>query len=102
MDEEMQPINSSLPKEKGWLLETIYKYEGFWFEKPLLYGSLIVQRSFVPKPEDVILAPLPKAGTTWFCTLLFTTMNRTRYDYSTNPLLTQNPMIVYHILSIKS
>ncbi|KAL2927649.1 Cytosolic sulfotransferase 17, partial [Bienertia sinuspersici] len=90
MDEEMEPIISSLTKQKGWLLETIYKYEGFWFEKPLLYGSLIVQRSFVPKPEDVILGTLPKVGTTWFCALLFTTINRTRYDFSTHPLLTIN------------
>ncbi|KAL2927645.1 Cytosolic sulfotransferase 17 [Bienertia sinuspersici] len=91
MNEEMDTIVSSLPKEKGWFLENIYKYEGFWFEKPLLYGSLNVKRSFNAKPENVILATLPKAGTTWFCALLFTTINRTRYDYATHPLLTQSP-----------
>ncbi|KAL2927640.1 Cytosolic sulfotransferase 15 [Bienertia sinuspersici] len=56
-----------------------------------LYTTMKVFGSFNPKPNNVILATLPKAGITWFCALLFTTMNRTRYDYSTHPLLTQNP-----------
>ncbi|KAL2927647.1 Cytosolic sulfotransferase 12 [Bienertia sinuspersici] len=74
MDEEMESIISSLPKEKAFVI---------W-----LFNC---SRKFRPKPEDVILATLPKAGTTWFCALLFTTMNRTRYEFSTHPLLTTNP-----------
>ncbi|KMT11837.1 hypothetical protein BVRB_5g105330 [Beta vulgaris subsp. vulgaris] len=88
---DIERILPSLPKEKGWWLETLYKYKGFWFDEPLLQGTLITQKTFKAQPNTVVLATLPKSGTTWFAALLFTTMNRTRYSYSSHPLLTSSP-----------
>ncbi|GAB4844311.1 hypothetical protein Ancab_037675 [Ancistrocladus abbreviatus] len=91
LEDQIEHIISTLPKEKGWLLDSFYQYHGFWFEKPILQGLIICQKSFEARPSNVILASYPKSGTTWLKALLFTIMNRCSYDDSTHPLLTCNP-----------
>ncbi|KAK4406632.1 Cytosolic sulfotransferase 14 [Sesamum angolense] len=52
------------------------------------------------KPHDIILASLPKTGTTWLKALLFTIVNRDRFPIDQSPLLTTNPHeLVLHLES---
>ncbi|CBI14867.3 unnamed protein product, partial [Vitis vinifera] len=82
---------STLPKELGWTSDHMYQYQGFWYTSMNLEGVMWAQQHFKATHLDVFLASTPKSGTTWLKALMFAIMNRTRFDFSTHPLLTSNP-----------
>lgn len=84
-------IMSTLPKELGWTSDHMYQYQGFWYTSMNLEGVMWAQQHFKATHLDVFLASTPKSGTTWLKALMFAIMNRTRFDFSTHPLLTSNP-----------
>uniref|UniRef100_A0ACD5XRJ2 Uncharacterized protein n=1 Tax=Avena sativa TaxID=4498 RepID=A0ACD5XRJ2_AVESA len=71
----------------------LLRYQGSWLLKTWVTGVLSVQRRFAPRPDDVLLASLPKCGTTWLKSLAFSTMARAAYPPSAadHPLLRLNP-----------
>ncbi|CAH1423470.1 unnamed protein product [Lactuca virosa] len=72
---------TTLPKEKGWLSESMFLYQGFWVEEGSVISAVDVmasQDSFQALPTDIYLATLPKSGTTWLKALTFAIVNRTR------------------------
>lgn len=85
------PISSSLPKEKGWLTEHFYKYQGFWFDNHFLRGVIWAQQHFEARPTDTLLATFPKTGLTWLKALSFAIANRHNQDLPRHTLLTKNP-----------
>nr|GMD35768.1 flavonol 3-sulfotransferase-like [Ipomoea batatas] len=52
-----------------------------------------LQQHFKPHPNDVLLASYPKSGTTWLKALVFSVVNRAKYNdgIMQHPLLTSNP-----------
>ncbi|CAK7338265.1 unnamed protein product [Dovyalis caffra] len=89
-----QALISSLPKrERGDMMQlALLQYQGFWLgSEPALKGILFMQDHFKARPTDIVLASLPKCGTTWLKALIFTIINRADYDFPTHPLLTANP-----------
>ncbi|XP_019166834.1 PREDICTED: flavonol 3-sulfotransferase-like [Ipomoea nil] len=84
-------IVSELPRERGWLTEHIHLYNGFWYPPRIIHGLLALHQHFKPHPNDVLLASFPKSGTTWLKALLFTIVNRAKYNGTMHPLLTSNP-----------
>ncbi|XVF49910.1 hypothetical protein PTKIN_Ptkin04bG0054000 [Pterospermum kingtungense] len=56
-----------------------------------LFLQLKIQYEFKAQPTDIFLASYPKTGTTWLKALIFATINRTRFGFSTHPLLTNFP-----------
>ncbi|XVF49912.1 hypothetical protein PTKIN_Ptkin04bG0054200 [Pterospermum kingtungense] len=82
-------ILPTLPVAKGWFTEHLVQYQGFWLSPNLaLKSALWIQHEFKVQPTDIFLASFPKTGTTWLKSLIFATINRTRFDFSTHPLLT--------------
>ncbi|KAK6116885.1 hypothetical protein DH2020_049376 [Rehmannia glutinosa] len=69
----------------------LVKYNDFWSPLQFLRRLLYTQRYFEAKDDDVILASVPKSGTTWLKALSFSIVNRTVYTIDQNPLLTCNP-----------
>ncbi|KAF8038018.1 hypothetical protein BT93_B0770 [Corymbia citriodora subsp. variegata] len=57
----------------------------------MLPNVIAFQRHFKAKDKDIILISHPKSGTTWLKALLFSVVNRSRFDISNTPLLTSNP-----------
>jgi len=51
-------------------------YQGFWLSEGLVPAAAALQRRFEPRPSDVIVASLPKCGTTWLVALAFATLER--------------------------
>ena len=88
---------ATLPKEKGWITENLYKYQGFWHQSKRRISVetvMAVQDTFKARSTDIYLATLPKSGTTWLKALVFSIVNRSRYkinSFSTHPLLISNP-----------
>ncbi|KAL4581733.1 hypothetical protein LXL04_006261 [Taraxacum kok-saghyz] len=88
---------TTLPKQKGWMGENLYLYQGFWYRS---YGpfsvqmTMALQDSYQPHPANIYLVTPPKSGTTWVKALMFATLNRARYNQNTllpHPLLISNP-----------
>ncbi|XVF49913.1 hypothetical protein PTKIN_Ptkin04bG0054300 [Pterospermum kingtungense] len=85
-------ILPTLPIAGGWFTEHLVQYQGFWLAPNLtLKSTLWIQDEFNVQPTDIILASYPKTGTTWLKAIVFATINRNRFDFSTHPLLTSGP-----------
>uniref|UniRef100_A0A7N0U9R5 Sulfotransferase n=1 Tax=Kalanchoe fedtschenkoi TaxID=63787 RepID=A0A7N0U9R5_KALFE len=72
--------------------EHLLKYNHFWLTPThALKGTLLAQHHFSPHPSDLFLASLPKSGTTWLRSLMFSIINRHTFHITNHPLLTTNP-----------
>nr|GME06510.1 cytosolic sulfotransferase 12-like [Ipomoea batatas] len=94
--ETIDKLIADLPREKGWIDDNkgyMYLYNGFWHSTWNIPGLLALQQHFKPHPNDVLLASYPKSGTTWLKALVFSVVNRAKYNdgIMQHPLLTSNP-----------
>lgn len=93
IEQEVKQLLPNLPKTmEGTNLE-LSLYQGCWFATKLapLHGLLSFQRFFQSRDREIIVASMPKCGTTWLKALIFSTVNRNRYTPFDTPLLTSNP-----------
>ncbi|KAF7137444.1 hypothetical protein RHSIM_Rhsim07G0069500 [Rhododendron simsii] len=90
-DDSLTKLLALLPKEKGWSSPHLYLYNGFWCPPAHLPGIISANRHFKAQDTDIILATLPKSGTTWLKALVFAITRRQHYALSQHPLLTSNP-----------
>ncbi|KAK9283791.1 hypothetical protein L1049_012043 [Liquidambar formosana] len=98
LSKEMQELLLTLPKERGWANQYLYKYQGHWRHADTLQAVISAQRHFDACDTDLILLSFPKSGTTWLKALMFATVNRKRYTLAENPLLSANPHILVPLL----
>ncbi|XP_061365098.1 cytosolic sulfotransferase 15-like [Gastrolobium bilobum] len=96
LSQDCKDLILSLPKEKGFSILQIspylYLFQGFWFSSAFIQTINIIQKHFQAKDSDVVVATIPKSGTTWLKALTFAIINRHRFSSSQNhPLLTSNP-----------
>ncbi|XP_074272476.1 cytosolic sulfotransferase 5-like [Silene latifolia] len=90
--EELKDLKQSLPNVSSSNNKLkLINYQGFWILEPLLPRILLFQRHFLARDSDLIITGLPKTGTTWLKSLLFTIVNRTIYPIDQNPLLKNHP-----------
>ncbi|KAL6128769.1 hypothetical protein ACLB2K_072124 [Fragaria x ananassa] len=91
LNNECQELLLSLPKERGWVALPQYLYQGFWCPTPEVLQAIIAfQKHFQARDPDIVVASLPKCGTTWLKALTFAVVNRHRFDIESHPLLTSN------------
>ncbi|KAL0387491.1 UNVERIFIED_CONTAM: Cytosolic sulfotransferase 15 [Sesamum radiatum] len=97
-DETTEESSLSTLDQHNWDGLPLCLYQGFWCPAILLRPQLSLRKNI--KPHDIILASLPKTGTTWLKALLFTIVNRDRFPIDQSPLLTTNPHeLVLHLES---
>ncbi|KAF0904799.1 hypothetical protein E2562_037314 [Oryza meyeriana var. granulata] len=92
--DDLADMVSSLPsKMEVNLPMRLRLYQGFWLAANHVPAAVALQRRFVPRPDDVIVASLPKCGTTWLIALAFATMARRVHppDAAGHPLRRLNP-----------
>lgn len=98
-DKEVQALRSeckelflSLPRERGWRTPYLYKFQGFWCQPKEIQAVLSVQQHFQARDSDILLATVPKSGTTWLKALVFAIVNREKFGVSKphHPLLSSN------------
>ncbi|KAL9225852.1 hypothetical protein vseg_001731 [Gypsophila vaccaria] len=101
--QECKDLISSLPKEQGWVLSYLYKYQGFWHPSRQLQGVLTCQQHFQARNTDILLITSPKCGTTWLKALLYSVVNRhnTSPRSLDHPLITNNPHDLVPFLELK-
>ncbi|XP_021837881.1 cytosolic sulfotransferase 5 [Spinacia oleracea] len=91
LEGELQQLLLSLPKDK-WFGFPMHLYQGFWCVDPIFEGIIASQTHFNAQDTDIMLASLPKAGTTWLKSLIFTIINRKNISHiSQHPLHSKNP-----------
>ncbi|KAK3022574.1 hypothetical protein RJ639_047552 [Escallonia herrerae] len=56
-----------LPKEKGWRTTNLYLYQNFWCQQKEIEAT----KHFKAEDADIIVATIPKSGTTWLKALAF-------------------------------
>ncbi|KAK6116896.1 hypothetical protein DH2020_049353 [Rehmannia glutinosa] len=90
----------TLDQHTNWNGRPLVKYNGFWL--PVLYFRPILstQKYFRAKDDDIILATVPKSGTTWLKALSFSIVNRDVYTIDQSPLLTCNPHMLVPLLEL--
>ncbi|KAJ1280496.1 hypothetical protein BS78_04G237000 [Paspalum vaginatum] len=72
-----EALASSHPASQQGLGSFPYrKYDGFWYPEHLLGPTLAVRDTFIARPSDVILATMPKSGTTWLKALVYCVVHR--------------------------
>ncbi|MFQ6623642.1 hypothetical protein Gotur_003350 [Gossypium turneri] len=88
----------TLPRSKGWWLDQLLQYQGFWLSTYGIRGSMLIDDHFNPRPTDIIVATSPKCGTTWLRALVFSIINRNSFDFSDHPLRKANPRDLVNFL----
>ncbi|KAJ1388190.1 Sulfotransferase domain [Sesbania bispinosa] len=92
LSQECKELIRSLPREKGWHTPYLYQFQGIWIHLKVIQAIDTFQKHFQAKDSDVIVATLPKSGTTWLKALTFAIVHRQHFPTSENhPLLTFNP-----------
>ncbi|KAJ6834473.1 cytosolic sulfotransferase 15-like [Iris pallida] len=89
--QQCRDLVSSLPIVEGCSFMELCFHSGFFQPITVMVGSMMVQKLFEARPTDIIMATLPKSGTTWLKALLFATVNRNSSPSPTRNLATLNP-----------
>ncbi|XP_057541088.1 cytosolic sulfotransferase 15-like isoform X2 [Amaranthus tricolor] len=90
---EFKELDISLPKAL-WFNHPLQHYQGFWGPSIALENIIAFQTHFEAQDSDIILASLPKTGTTWLKSLLYTILNRkstSLHTISQQVFQTKNP-----------
>ncbi|RCV07799.1 hypothetical protein SETIT_1G274500v2 [Setaria italica] len=89
-----EALASSLPTSRQGLGSLPYrKHDGFWYPEHLMAPALAMRDAFAARPTDVILATMPKSGTTWLKALVYSVVHRGRHAPADerHPLLASSP-----------
>ncbi|KAK9912581.1 hypothetical protein M0R45_036439 [Rubus argutus] len=91
LSDECKQLLLSLPKERGWRTLHQYRFQGFWCQSAEIQSIIAFQNHFQAIDSDIVLATIPKSGTTWLKALAFAVVNRHRFAIKSHPLLTSKP-----------
>ncbi|KNA09578.1 hypothetical protein SOVF_152340, partial [Spinacia oleracea] len=100
---EFKQLILSLPKVIGWRTPNLYLFQRFWCQPKEIQAIISAQTHFQAQDSDVIIATIPKSGTTWLKALVFAIVNRRgfRVDSLEHPLLRANPHDLVPFLEYK-
>ncbi|KAF7843493.1 cytosolic sulfotransferase 15-like [Senna tora] len=93
--DEDEELLQSLPKQKGWGAYDLLLFQNHWIPPLYLKATITFLKHFQAKPSDIIVASLPKSGTTWLKALAFAISKRNRsipiFQNDDHPLRHSNP-----------
>ncbi|XP_016558209.1 cytosolic sulfotransferase 15 [Capsicum annuum] len=89
-----EELLEKLTQTKNWDGRLLHKYKGFWCPTRLVLPLVSIEKQFQSDYENIIdfiiLATLPKSGTTWLKALIFSIINHHDH-HQKSQLLTSNP-----------
>ncbi|PIA27348.1 hypothetical protein AQUCO_07900002v1 [Aquilegia coerulea] len=97
----MKEILSKLPKQTWFEVCELYQWQGSWYFAPHLEAMFTAQLLFEARDDDIIIATLPKTGTTWLKSLIPYIVEGSKYeDDDDDPFLKDSPQFVVKTLEI--
>uniref|UniRef100_A0A6N2KIE1 Sulfotransferase n=1 Tax=Salix viminalis TaxID=40686 RepID=A0A6N2KIE1_SALVM len=63
--DEIQGLVACFPGDKNWDGTPLYFYNGVWYPAVGIRGAISFQQHFIARDDDIIIASMPKSGTTW-------------------------------------
>jgi hypothetical protein len=101
MTQECRDLISSLPTHRHWVQGKLHQYQGFWFPTWSIQGVVAFQKHFQAHDTDILIATIPKSGSTWLKAISFALVNRMHYpDIQQHPLLIANPHVLVPFLDV--
>ncbi|CAN6275135.1 unnamed protein product [Urochloa humidicola] len=95
LNQHIPDIVSSLPSSKGLFGIPLYRHAQGWHASHVsMSGAMVADACFAARPSDIIVATLPKSGTTWIKSLLYATVRRREHpvhDAADHPLSSSGP-----------
>ncbi|CAL5015832.1 unnamed protein product [Urochloa decumbens] len=85
---------SSLPASEGLSNNQFYRHDQGWYCSMVpIVGAMVADACFTARPTDIIIATLPKSGTTWIKSLLYATVHRREHpvDAADHPFNSTGP-----------
>ncbi|XP_039772040.1 cytosolic sulfotransferase 15-like [Panicum virgatum] len=87
---------SSLPSSQGLSNSQFYRHDHGWHCSMVpMVGAMVADACFTARPSDIVVATLPKSGTTWIKSLLYATVHRREHhpgaDAAGHPLTSLGP-----------
>lgn len=76
VDIKCKDLILSLPKEYGFANQYLYFFQNFWTFPSQIQSMISFQINFQAKDSDVVIASMPKSGTTWLKALTFAIVHR--------------------------
>ncbi|WVZ91914.1 hypothetical protein U9M48_038025 [Paspalum notatum var. saurae] len=71
---------SSFPSSEGLSNTKLYRHDHGWYCRLVpMVGAMVADACFAARPSDIIVATLPKSGTTWIKSLLYATVHRRQH-----------------------
>ncbi|KAH7536702.1 hypothetical protein FEM48_Zijuj03G0014400 [Ziziphus jujuba var. spinosa] len=95
---KVEELLQTLPAEIKSDGTPLYLYEGCWVPFYAIRGLLASNFHFQAKDNDILLASLPKSGTTWLKALIFSIVNRHRFTFENTPVLNTHPHKLMYFL----
>ncbi|RZC53086.1 hypothetical protein C5167_011937 [Papaver somniferum] len=87
--------NSSARDGFGYF--AFHQYQGFWFYAKGIENVKDFQQNFKALDTDIVIATLPKAGTTWLKALAYAIVNRPRYNHLEHELDSPSRLTATHV-----
>ena len=86
----------SLPSSEGLSHNQFYRHDQGWHTGLVaMVGAMVADACFTARPSDIVVATLPKSGTTWIKSLLYATVHRREHhpgaDAAGHPLTSLGP-----------
>ncbi|KAJ0674579.1 putative aromatic desulfoglucosinolate sulfotransferase [Helianthus annuus] len=91
---------TELPRAVGSFGTDLHLYKGSWLPPPVLLAAMLMQTHFKHRSTDIFLSSFMKSGTTWLRSLMFTILNRSRFDFSDHPLLRKGPHECFPVVDL--
>lgn len=98
--DEVEELLQKLEKRTNWDGRLLVKYQGFWIPLLLFRSIFYSQKNFAAVQTDILLASMPKSGTTWLKALCFAVLSRRTYATDKSPLLTSSPQLLVPSLEL--
>ncbi|KAF3434236.1 hypothetical protein FNV43_RR25339 [Rhamnella rubrinervis] len=100
MNKKIEELIATLPVDSEGSVP-LYQFKGCWYPPYAIRGYIAADLHFTAQDSDILLASLPKSGTTWMKALIFSIVNRNKHPPNKSPLFTTHPQNLTQFIELR-